>query len=238
VLPPFVGNTVRGALGVALKEQDSPAFEQAFKIEAAVAVPNPYVISVPYPFAMQCQPGATLPFSVTLFGDACGFADDFVAAAKDMCRGKLKDCVLDTHELEYDQVWSDVGAENIPSCQELLVKFVTPTEILSSKNAVRELTFSIFVDSLFGRIADIIDHYTEGEFVIPYALVARKPRVEAQYRVKPLRFQTSGQTIDGFIGTVRYAGDVKRYLPYIDLGSQIHVGKKTTRACGEYSFEI
>ncbi|MDR0221894.1 MAG: CRISPR system precrRNA processing endoribonuclease RAMP protein Cas6, partial [Lachnospiraceae bacterium] len=43
---------------------------------------------------------------------------------------------------------------------------------------------------------------------------------------------------DGFVGTVSYFGDVTRYLPYIDLGSQIHIGKKTTRACGEYVFEI
>ncbi|MDR1766105.1 MAG: CRISPR system precrRNA processing endoribonuclease RAMP protein Cas6 [Lachnospiraceae bacterium] len=56
--------------------------------------------------------------------------------------------------------------------------------------------------------------------------------METQCDIKPSRFWTSGEPIEGFVGTVRYSGDVTRYLPYIDLGSQIHIGKKTTRGCG------
>ena len=43
---------------------------------------------------------------------------------------------------------------------------------------------------------------------------------------------------NGIVGSVRYKGDITKYLPYIDLGSQIHIGKKTTRGCGEYEFEF
>ncbi|MDR1193119.1 MAG: CRISPR system precrRNA processing endoribonuclease RAMP protein Cas6 [Peptococcaceae bacterium] len=155
-----------------------------------------------------------------------------------MCAGKLSNCVLEGGGLDYDRMWSDNGAETIPRCEELTINFLTPTEILSGKEPIREVDFNTLIDSLFGRIGGIIDNYTEGEFVIPYSLFARRPFVKAEYNLRPINFQTSGQPIYGFLGAVRYLGDVTRYLPYIDLGSQIHMGKKTTRACGEYSFEI
>jgi hypothetical protein len=237
-LPPFVGNTIRGAIGSALDRMGSHSYENAFKIDSTGSVTNPYTISVPYPSKTNYAKGETLDFCLILFGDACEYGADFATAAKEMCRGKLKNCVLQSCEKEYDRVWSDAGAENIPTCNEILLGFITPTEILSSKHPIPELTFEAFIDSLFGRIGGIIDNYTDTEFIVPYALLAKKPLVKAEYNLEPLRFQTSGQPISAFVGTIKYTGDITRYLPYIDLGSQIHIGKKTTRACGEYVFEI
>lgn len=215
----------------------SPAYEQAFKIGTTESVSNPYTISVPYPAATRYKAGETLDFAVILFGNAGIYGPDFVKAANDMCHEKLMNCTLANSELVFDRVWSDAGAENIPLCDEVLIKFMTPTEILVKKQAVCEIDFEAFVDSLFGRIADVINNYTDGEFVIPYALVARKPFVTAEYDIAPIAFLTSGQPINGFVGEIKYTGGITRYLPYIDLGSQIHIGKKTTRACGKYSFE-
>jgi hypothetical protein len=237
-LPPFIGNTIRGALGSALDYMGSAAYESVFKTETTESIPNPYTVSVQYPSAATYKPGDTLPFSVTLFGTACEHGDDIVTAAKQMCHGKLNDCVLTDFELEFDRVWSDAGAESIPPCDSVKISFVTPAEILSSKEPVNELTFETFVDSLFGRIGGVIDNYTYGEFVIPYALTYKKPFVQAEHNLEPIRFQTSGQPINGLKGSVRYNGNITRYLPYIDLGSELHIGKKTTRACGEYIFEI
>ena len=155
-----------------------------------------------------------------------------------MCDGKLSESEIIDIKHEYSREWSDAGAESIPHADLLKLRFRTPTEILSSKEPIAELDFSKFIDSLFGRIDGLINNYTENEFIIPYALVANKPLVKAESNLKPVRFQTSGQPINGFMGTVRYFGDITRYLPYIDLGGQIHIGKKTTRSCGEYSFKI
>jgi hypothetical protein len=237
-LLPFVGNSIRGALGSALDRMGAAAYERVFKIEANDSVPNPYTISTPYPARPRYAEGDTLEFSLILFGDACDYGADFATAAKEMCRGKMKNCVLQSCEIEYDRVWSDSGAESLLPCNEILIRFITPTEILSSKHPISELTFETFIDSLFGRIGGIIDNYTDTEFIVPYALFAKKPLVKAEYNLEPLHFQTSGQPINAILGTVKYSGDITRYLPYIDLGSQLHIGKKTTRACGEYIFEI
>ncbi len=236
-LPPFIGNTLRGALGRALGI-DSPAYGYVFKTKAEASVPNPFVISAPYPSKELYGRGDTLSFFITLLGNAANYAADITAAVQEMCHGKLENCVCEAVELLYDRVWSDAGAESIPHCDALTVNFVTPAEILSGKEPVKELEFSMFIDSLFGRISGVIDHYTDGQFVIPYTLMANKPRVQAAFDVKEIKLQTNQQPISGFTGTVKYYGNVTRYLPYIDLGSQLHIGKKTTRACGEYRFEI
>jgi hypothetical protein len=237
-LSPFVGNTIRGAIGATLDKMGSPAYKQAFKIDATDSIPNPYAISTPYASKTYYYADDTLGFTLTLFGNGCKYGEDFTAAAKEMCRGKLNCCTLDSYQLEYDRVWSDAGAEGIAPCNEVLIRFLTPTEILSSKQAIFEIDFETFVNSLFGRISTIIDNYTDSEFILPYILVAKKPFITAKYNIEPINFQTNGQPINAFVGTAKYTGNVTRYLPYIDLGSQIHIGKKTTRACGQYCFEI
>ncbi|MDR1690071.1 MAG: CRISPR system precrRNA processing endoribonuclease RAMP protein Cas6 [Clostridiales bacterium] len=234
-LPFFMGNTIRGALGRVLGEA---AYNGMFKVASDVSIPNPFAVSVPYPSLRQYSKGSKLDFFITLFANACDFLPDVITAAQNMCRGKFANCVLDGGELVYERIWSDSGAETIPYCDMLTIRFVTPAEILNSKQLIKELPFAGFTESLFGRIAGIIDNYTESKFIIPYSLIALKPHIRADYNLKEIRFETSGQTINGVTGTVRYLGDVTPYLPYIDLGSQIHIGKKTTRGCGEFVFEI
>jgi hypothetical protein len=237
-LPPFVGNTLRGAVGQSLYSKFPNAYERVFKADGAHSAPNPFVISAPYPGNGVYAAGDTLDFTITLFGSACTFESDVLSALKRMCNGKLADAEIAGAERMYTREWSDGGAESIPHTDTLTLRFLTPTEILSSKEPLAELDFKKFIDSLFGRIAGVIDHYTDGEFVVPYTLLACKPFMKADYNLTPVKFQTGGQPISGFIGAIRYFGDITRYLPYIDLGGQIHIGKKTTRSCGEYNFEI
>lgn len=238
IFPLFIGNTIRGAFGQSLCDNYPSVYEQVFKTKAADSVPNPFVISAPYPSKGVYKIGDMLDFTITLFGTACRYENDILSAVKLMCHGKLSDTEIIHSEQVYTREWSDSGAESIPHTDTLTLRFLTPTEILSSKKPLAKLDFTKYIDSLFGRIAGVIDHYTEGEFIVPYKLVANKPFVIAEHKLEPVKFQTSGQPINGFVGSIRYFGDITRYLPYIDLGSQIHIGKKTTRSCGEYSFEM
>ena len=237
-LPPFIGNTIRGALGQALYDNSREAYNAIFKGAGTESKPNPFSISAPYPSKGKYYAGEILEFYVTLFGIAGDCGEEIPKAVQTMCKGKLEHTRLTEIECIYAREWSDSGAESIPHCDNLTVSFLSPTEILSSKKPLHEIGFNTFTDSLFGRINGIINNYTRNEFVLSYTLIAERPLVTAEYDLKPVDIQTSGQPIRGFIGQIRYFGDITRYLPYIDLGSQIHIGKKTTRSCGEYSIEI
>ena len=208
------------------------------RVDGAESSPNPFVISVPYPSRGKYEEGETLVFYVTLFGTACGLEQCVIDAAQGMCNEKLAGARLIGVERVYCHKWSDNGAESFPFCDKLTINFVTPTEIHVQKKMTTQIDFLLFIDRLLGRISSIIDLYGEREFVLPYRLIAKKPFIQAEYDLRTVVFKTSEQPISGIMGSVRYTGDVTRYLPYIDLGSQIHIGRKTTRGCGEYVFEM
>lgn len=191
---------------------------------------------MPYPSSGVYKAHETLTFYVTLFGTACTLEQDVIDAAHDMCEGKLANARLVEVERIYSMEWNDVGS--VPHCDSLTIDFLTPTEIFVQKHTLEQLDFSLFVDRLFTRISAIIDNYGEAEFAIPYNMIVNKPFVQAECELHIVKFQTNNQPISGILGNVRYTGDVTRYLPYIDLGCQIHIGKKSTRGCGEYRFEI
>lgn len=237
-LPQFIGNTIRGALGQALYTHHPHAFNHVFKVGAAKSIPNPIAISAPYPSQTQYRTGDTLTFFVTLMGTACAFEQTIIDAAQLMCNGRLASATLTNCLQVYSLTWSDMGAAHIPPCNKLSIHFLTPTEILASGKFHNQLDFSTFIDRVFLRICNVIDTYGESEFTLPYNLVIDKPHVHTTCQLQVVKFQTNNQPITGFLGTVQFEGDLTRYLPYIDLASQIHIGKKTTRGCGQFSFEI
>ena len=235
-LPLFMGNTLRGALGASLEKTGSSIYINIFKVSSVESIPNPYAISVPYPGKEKYEKGDCLNFHVTLFGYACDYTDELIQAVKGMNLGKLTNSECIDAQLVLSDNWSDEGAASIPKCEYLIVEFLSPTEILKNKSTVLKPGFSDFIDSLFGRVSGIIDNYTDEFFVLPYSYIVKKPNITAEYDLKNVSLKTGGQPINGFVGTVLYIGDVTRYLPYIDLGCLLHVGKKTTRSCGEYRF--
>ena len=154
-----------------------------------------------------------------------------------MCNGKLANTALIEARREYSREWSDSNADTIPRSDGLTLNFITPTELLSRKQPVYEPDFSFFADSLFGRISAIIENYSDSDFIVPYSLIAKKPLINAKYDLRRIHINSANDPVNGFVGKIRYTGEVTRYLPYIDLGTQLHLGKKTTRSCGEFTFE-
>jgi len=88
-LPPFIGNTLRGALGQSLSATNPDLYDHVLKVSGDESVPNPFVISAPYPSKTEYKEGESLSFSITLFGTACTFDQEIIDAAKSMCNGKL-----------------------------------------------------------------------------------------------------------------------------------------------------
>jgi hypothetical protein len=97
--------------------------------------------------------------------------------------------------------------------------------------------FNTFIDSLLARIAAIIDIYGGGEFVLPCRLTLWRLTITAEQAFTKVVIAQGKQPIVGVKVTVTYSGNLTGFMPYIELGSQIHVGKLATRGCGQYRFE-
>jgi hypothetical protein len=224
-LSEFMGNKLRGALGRGL--YGAPAYEEVFKAERGVSIPQPFVIRVDYPLKRESQ---GFEFGINLFGSAARYIELVQKTAREMLPGYDVECTLSE-----SAVWTDEHAGTIAAVKELTVNFKTP---LVLKN-LSEPSFDTFTESLFGRIADVIDNYTDGVFLLPYALLRRKPHVAARYNLRPVNITLEKPPhINGVVGAATYAGDITRYMPYIDLGSQLHAGKLTTHGCGSYTYEM
>jgi len=216
-------------------------------------MPAPFVIRAPAFGKRQWLTGETLVFSIMLFGEAVRRSADVLRAASAVFEGRFAQtegalelqAVRDgftgqcaSNELQV-AVWSDAGALDIPAAQAVKLHFLSPVQIYQTHFVVDKPDFSLFMDSLFARIAAMIDLYGEDELTLPYGLLARKPQVATQFSTQRVTIpQAHGQRVDGVIGEILYEGDITRYLPYLDLGTQLHIGKKTTRGCGQFEIEV
>ena len=252
-LPPFIGNTIRGAFGYALSRHCCKweaqrcevcenkaicAYSSMFKRQNSESMPNPYIISAPFPSSGSYKEGSTLDFFITLCGCACVYQAAVISAAESMCTGKLQNAAIVDARPEYTREWSDDGAGSIAPCDAIFVRFLSPAEIRSGGAPVKSIDFSLFIERLFARISGIVDNYADRELVLPYHLLGRIPLVRTECSLKQSSFFTNRQRVDAVFGTISFFGDVTKYLPYIDLGTQLHIGKKTTRGCGEYAFDF
>jgi hypothetical protein len=254
-LPPYLGNSLRGAFGRSLCRRSckrdktdceycanaprcayARVFKSQTKTDGMDSVPNPFVIGVDWSGKERYEIGDDLRFTITLFGNADTWRDEVVSAVDEMFTGKLDCLKLRENRIEYAREWSDDG--NLPAVDTLVVRLKTPLVMLTGKSLVTEIDFAAFADSVFGRIAGINDTYGEKEFILPYALTHRKPKVIVESRLRAVTIRQEKQPITGLMGEVRFRGGLTRYMPYIDLCSQLHIGKMTTRGCGRYAFAI
>jgi len=256
-LSEFLGNAFRGAFGRALVrlfcKKVSPdckeceyrtdcAYGQVFKIGELSsnengALPNPYSVKVRYNGLRQHQSGEQFPFTFLLFGSAIDFADDVCAAICCMFKEKLADMTLLGLQ-KTELTWQDTSTDACPTVSALTLDFITPTQIMLEKKHVTELTFESFLKTLLQRISTVTDSYGETNFILPYSLSSRIPHITTTCDLRSVEINQGEFSIKGFLGTVRFSGDLTKYMPYIALGSMLHIGKMTTRGCGEYLCEI
>jgi CRISPR/Cas system endoribonuclease Cas6 (RAMP superfamily) len=228
-------------------------FKAAECAQTCPAMPSPFVIGPPSFGKRLWREDETLAFSLLLFGTAVHFAPEIGAAARTIFDGSFaqtKDAlslvqIMDgfTGRPAGDNLqiafWSDTSAEEMPPIQGARVRFETPTQILQDHRVVEQPSFAQLMNSLFGRIAAMLALYGAREFILPYALMNQTPQVQAQFDTHRICVQQDkGQHIDGIVGQVTYTGDLTRYMPYLQLGTLLHIGKKTTRGCGVYTMDL
>jgi hypothetical protein len=235
----------------------SVMFKSVYRDAEFTSAPNPFAIDVDGSNRREYGNGDIIRFSVLLFGSATRFAEETVLAVRaifDGVFGGAKRAL--TLRRVYDgytdapvfvngsvrapkpAVWSDEGADSIERTTEIEIEFITPTQIMRASELVSEIDFETLIDSLFNRISSITDIYGDGEFVLPYRLPFRKPQVTTKQALRKVTIKQERQPIVGMVGKAKYSGELTRYMPYIDLGTQLHLGKMTTRGCGQYKFRI
>lgn len=262
----FIGNKLRGALGRAMvklycihkeltcdtcSNLNSCIYRKVFKplplSGEFTTQPAPFVLEVSGMNQTRIKKGRELSFCITVFGDRIRYWEEILLSAvavferdkesfnrsfsiTEISSAIENKSIWRRGELISEPLaalWSD-SYENTRDMnkEEEIRLMVDFKSALLTKESHEYLSFQDFIDFLFYRAASIIDLYEDEEFIIPYRLLNRKPYVTTEYLRK------------GDKNKLIFTGRIAGYLPYIDIGSYLHLGKKSTYGFGEYTYEI
>ena len=221
---------------------------------------NPFVL---YPHTQgktEWKPGDVCIFDLTLFGQAALHPDIFIKTLKRMEKKgwgaerlpfRLQRIVdLDSKKLIYacNRTWLDnVGRYTMQIREKnagmALIVFDTPVRIVSGGDVCTELPFHLFLRFLMGRFALMTQAFTD--FVMQWDQEEMLKKAEeitiVEQKWKKIEFtrysmnQKEGRLeLPAQIGWVMYEGDLSGFIPYLEAGQYLHVGKNTTIGFGHY----
>ena len=131
------------------------------------------------------------------------------------------------------------GAPHVTDTVEL--EFLTPTSIKVGGQWTKNLTFEHLIRNLLRRIRFLsYFHCGEDLDVDAPGLIEAAHSVRSKLHlrwVKKDRYSHRTETsipMDGFIGKIRFEGELKPFLPFILLGEYLHIGHHTAFGHGQY----
>lgn len=131
------------------------------------------------------------------------------------------------------------NASNIKDTIELA--FITPTSIKVDGKWTGDLTFEHLIRNLLRRIRFLsYFHCGEDLDIDAHALIEAACSVRHNPNLRWLKTDRwsyraeSSVPMDGFIGKVRYSGELAPFLPFIYLGEYLHIGHHTAFGFGQY----
>lgn len=131
------------------------------------------------------------------------------------------------------------------SPRRIRVDFLTPTELKHEQKIARRPEFPI----LFGRIrdrlatlsrlygADTLDIDFQGTNARAAAVKMTSCRLGRQESERRSTRTGQGHSIGGFVGRAEYEGDLAEFLPYLEAGRWVGVGRQSVWGKGEIKIE-
>ena len=135
----------------------------------------------------------------------------------------------------------DVGQTAPSVADRIALEFLTPTSIKIAGRSTSDLRFGQFFRSLVRRIR-LLSYFHCGEDldVDVSGLLEAANFITHESHFRWLRTgrgshrATSALPMSGFIGTIRFSGNLTPFLPFIYLGAYLHIGHHTAFGGGQY----
>jgi len=137
-------------------------------------------------------------------------------------------------------------AEAGPSeVREVVLEFLTPTRIRYNERLVSKLEFHMLVRSLLRRISLLSYFHCGRELDLDFRGIIRRAQ-EVEVVEDDLAWydwgrysgrQKARMKLGGFVGKVRFRGELGEFWPLLLTGQEVHVGKGTSFGLGWYRME-
>ena len=228
------------------------------------AIPHPFIIEPPQESLRAYEPGDRLSFGLILVGRAVDYLPYFVYAFDELGKsgiGKNKGrfSLLDVTSEGREVYSADDGTLRPPVANRMEfaaqeeqgatdvstvgVRFITPARIVYARRLTAEITFPVLVTSLLRRLF-LLAHFHCGVDEPPWdvgKMIGAAQTVSTEK--SDLRWwdwerysarQDVRMKMGGVVGTVTYGGALGPFIPALQAGEILHVGKGTTFGLGKY----
>lgn len=138
-----------------------------------------------------------------------------------------------------------VGGRSAFNTDLLTIELVSPLRFKTDNRIGADLPFEQLVRLALRRTAFLLQAFGNGEPVLDYrGLISRASTVQTvseelqwadweHYSNRQRKRIPTG----GLIGQVVYAGEIGPFMPLVDFGSKVHLGKNTTHGLGQISIQ-
>lgn len=136
-------------------------------------------------------------------------------------------------------------SNNTENSNQVALKFISPTNIVVDKSSKHNMEFYPLFSRLISRInalsllycgEELTDNYLE--LIEKSKEISIKENSTSWYQIEKYssrqhkRFQAGG-----YLGEVVYQGELNEFLPYLEIGQYVNVGKNTTIGFGKYEIK-
>ncbi|MCZ7361405.1 MAG: CRISPR system precrRNA processing endoribonuclease RAMP protein Cas6 [Candidatus Methanoperedens sp.] len=145
------------------------------------------------------------------------------------------DClVIDSSELVRE-------AEEL-NCHTAALRFLTPTRIKYQGKLIIDMDFGILMRNLLRRLSWLAEVHCDEKWeldwkgLIQRAAVVKTVHSDLQWRDWERYSQRQGtrMKMGGFVGEMRFEGDLAEFNPFLKIGEFLHIGKGTVYGLGKY----
>lgn len=131
--------------------------------------------------------------------------------------------------------FGEIMSERAPSPVKIKLCFHTPLRLLQNGSPLRQPAFSAIAGALFRRISALAYYYGREELSHDFKWLAEQSR-----EITPLsstaQWVSRGGTLQGVEGTLNFKGDLTGFMPFIELGSRLNIGKGGAYGAGSFTF--
>ena len=234
---------------------ETPRPHWAQKLRKYPYVPHPFVFSLPYPLKGKSE--FTVTF--TLFGEAVKFTPYVIMAiqtmgsngiGKDRCKlhiNSIQDASSGRELLKSGEIFypEELKAPNIKYKNSIELTFETPTTLRFNRRYIKpsELEFHILIRNLLRRLSALSYFHTGKELQLDFKrIIELSQEVKITHKnlhtIKTSRYSKRQKTkykMEGFIGQVKFEGELSEFSEILWIGQHTHVGKYTSFGFGKYT---
>jgi len=228
------------------------------------AAPHPFIIEPPLDAKREFREGEELTFGLVLITRAIEYLPYFIFTFEELGRiglgkGKGKYFLKDVHDERGKTIYTNKEKHirdgysvvkpqglDLPLSSNLTLHFLTPTRINYKERLTKDLQFHILIRTLLQRIFLLNYFHGDKNWRPDFTTIIKRSK-DIKIEREDLvwydweRYSSRRGTrmkMGGFVGEITYTGNgLRDFLPYILLGTYIHVGKGTTFGLGKYEVD-